>query len=108
MESKYLKDLLVAIDNVDKAISTIKEAKIGQSFSLSLEFVNVGKEPALLMKVEDLIPKGFIVANKPGIYRIEESSLNLKGKQIKPLNLVEANVNLQPVKKGNYKIQAKV
>ncbi|MEJ2241735.1 MAG: hypothetical protein P8Y18_06305, partial [Candidatus Bathyarchaeota archaeon] len=85
-------------------VTSLKEVKIGESFCLSVEFVNAGKEPALLLKVEDFVPSDFVVVKKPEIYRIEQSALNMKGKQIAPLKLVEVKLTLQPFKKGNYQL----
>jgi len=86
----------------------LREVRVGESFCLSVEFVNAGREPALLMRVEDFVPPDFIVAKKPEIYRLEETCLNMKGKQIAPLKLVEAKLTLQPSKKGIYPLQPKV
>ena len=89
-------------------IAGLREVKVGESFCLSVEFVNAGKEPALLTRVEDFVPPDFIVVKKPEIYRLEESCLNMKGKQIAPLKLVEAKLVLQPLKKGDYKLKPTV
>ncbi len=89
-------------------IAAVKEVKVGESFCLTVEFVNAGKEPALLMRVEDFVPPDFIVMKKPEIYRFEDSCLNMKGKQIAPLKLVEAKLVLQPSKKGTYQLKPTV
>ena len=89
-------------------ITHLNEVKVGESFCLSVEFVNAGKEPALLTRIEDFVPPDFIVINKPEIYRLEESCLNMKGKQIAPLKLVEAKVVIQPSKKGVYQLKPTV
>jgi KaiC/GvpD/RAD55 family RecA-like ATPase len=89
-------------------IAGLKEVKVGESFCLSVEFVNAGREPALLTRVEDFVPPEFIVVKKPEIYRLEESCLNMKGKQIAPLKLVEAKLVLQPSKKGVYQLKPTV
>ena len=89
-------------------IAGIKNVKIGQSFCLTLEFINAGKEPALLTRVEDFVPTDFFVVKKPEIYRLENNCLNMKGKQLAPLKLVEAKLVLQPSKKGIYQIKPKV
>jgi KaiC/GvpD/RAD55 family RecA-like ATPase/tetratricopeptide (TPR) repeat protein len=86
----------------------LKEVKIGESFCLSVEFVNAGREPALLMRVEDFVPRDFVVVKKPEIYRIEETCLNMKGKQLAPLKLVEVKLTLQPSKKGDYRLNPRV
>ena len=86
-------------------IAGLTEIKVGESFCLSVEFVNAGKEPALLTRVEDFILPGFFVVKQPEIYRLEGSCLNMKGKQIGPLKLVEAKLVLQPSKKGVYQLK---
>jgi hypothetical protein len=73
-----------------------------------VEFVNVGREPALLLRVDDFVPRDFMVVKKPEIYRIEESCLNMKGKQLAPLKLVEVKLTLQPSKKGRYQLNPEV
>jgi len=85
-----------------------KEVKVGESFCLSVEFVNAGKEPALLTSVEDFVPSDFVVVKKPEIYRMEDTCLNMKGKQLGPLKLVEVKLVLQPSKKGQYQLNPKV
>ena len=89
-------------------IAGMKEVKVGESFCLSVEFVNAGKEPALLTRVEDFVPADFIVVKKPEIYRLEDTCLNMKGKQIAPLKLVEVKLVLQPSKKGVYQLKPMV
>ena len=89
-------------------ISSDSEVKVGESFSLTAEFINAGREPALLTRVEDFIPADFVVVEKPEIYRLEDNCLNMKGKQLAPLKLVEAKLVLQPSKKGLYQLKPKI
>ena len=89
-------------------VTTVKHVKIGESFCMSVEFVNAGREPALLLSVDDFVPQDFVVVKKPEIYRIEESCLNMKGKQLAPLKLVEVKLTLQPSKKGEFRLNPKV
>ena len=86
-------------------VAGMREVRVGESFCLTVECVNAGKEPALLIRVEDFVPPDFVVVEKPAIYRLEESCLNMKGKQIAPLKLVEAKLVLQPTKKGVYQLK---
>ena len=83
-------------------VTKVKQVKVGESFCLLVEFVNAGREPALLLRVDDFVPSDFVVVKKPEIYRIEETTLNMKGKQLAPLKLVEVKLTLQPSKKGEY------
>ena len=89
-------------------VTHARKVKVGESFCLLVEFVNAGKEPALLIRVEEFIPSDFIVVKKPEIYRLEDTCLNMKGKQIGPLKLVEAKLVLQPSRKGVYRLNPKV
>ncbi len=89
-------------------IAAAKEVKVGESFCFTIEFVNAGKEPALLTRVEGFIPPDFVVVKKPEIYRLEENCLNMKGKELAPLRLVEAKVVLQPSRKGIYQLKPRV
>jgi len=89
-------------------VAGVKEVKVGESFCLAVEFVNAGKEAALLTRVEDFIPLDFIVVKKPEIYRLENTCLNMKGKQLAPLKLVEVKLILQPSKKGEYQLKPRV
>ena len=104
----------VGLENFEHAnvqanlVTTVKQVKVGESFCLSVEFVNAGREPALLMRVDDFVPSSFVVVKKPEIYRIEESCLNMKGKQLAPLKLVEVKLTLQPSKKGAYRLNPRV
>jgi KaiC/GvpD/RAD55 family RecA-like ATPase len=89
-------------------ISSINEVKVGESFNITIEFVNTGREPALLTVVDDFIPAEFTVVDKPDIYRIENNALNLKGKPLKPLEVLEVALILQPSKKGTYYSKPKI
>ena len=60
------------------------------------------------MRVDDFVPRDFVVVKKPEIYRIEETTLNMKGKQLAPLKLVEVKLTLQSSKKGDYRLTPKV
>ena len=85
-------------------VAQVNEVKVGESFCISVEFVNAGREPALLLRVDDFVPQDFVVIKKPEIYRIEQTTLNMKGKQLAPLKLVEVKLTLQPSKKGDYSL----
>jgi len=104
----------VGLENFEHAnvqanlVMQIKEVRVGESFCLSVEFVNAGREPALLLRVDDFVPQDFVVVKKPEIYRIEETTLNMKGKQLAPLKLVEVKLTLQPSKKGQYQLNPRV
>jgi len=85
-----------------------KELKIGEYVSIELELVNAGKGSALLTKVTEIIPKGFEVAQAPEIYRVEDDSINLKGKRLDPLKTEEVKFVLKPTLQGTFLIKPMV
>jgi len=79
-----------------------KELKIGESLSLEMELVNAGKGPALLIKVNEVIPEGFELVEKPETYRVEDSYINMKGKRLDPLRAEELRLVLKPKVQGTF------
>jgi len=86
-------------------ITRQRELKIGENLDLEIELVNAGKGPALLIKVTELIPEGFELAEKPEIYRVEDSYLNMKGKRLDPLKTEEVRLVLKPKVQGVFPLK---
>jgi len=89
-------------------IIRIKEVKVGEDISLEIELVNAGKKPALLIKTEQIIPEGFEIREKPEIYRVEDSYLNMKGKRLDPLKTEEVKLVLKALTKGTFTLKPRV
>jgi len=89
-------------------IARQKELKVGESLGLEIELVNSGKGPALLTKITELIPQGFELAEKPEIYRVEDSYIDMKGKRLDPLKMVEVKMVLKPRVQGAFLIKPRV
>jgi len=89
-------------------ILRVREVKIGQDIDLEIELVNAGKAPALLIKVQELIPEGFEVRRAPEIYRVEDSYVNMKGKQLAPLKTEEIKLILRPATKGTFILKPRI
>jgi tetratricopeptide (TPR) repeat protein len=79
-----------------------KEVKIGESFSLELEFVNAGKAPALLIRVNEAIPEGFDLVEKPETCRVEDSYINMKGRRLDSLKAEELKLVFRPKVQGTF------
>jgi len=86
----------------------LKEFKVGEDINLEIELVNAGKAPALLIKTEQLIPEGFEIKEKPEIYRVEDSYLNMKGKRLDPLKTEEIKLVLKALTKGTFTLKPRV
>jgi len=89
-------------------IIRIKEVKVGEDINLEIELVNAGKRPALLIKTEQIIPEGFEIKEKPEIYRVEDSYLNMKGKRLDPLKTEEIKLVLKALNKGTFTLKPRV
>jgi uncharacterized repeat protein (TIGR01451 family) len=85
-----------------------KEAKIGEDVNLGIELVNTGKAPALLMKVEEILPPGFELVAKPKYCRFEDTYIDMNGKKLNPLMTREIRLTLRSFDKGTFKIKPKI
>jgi hypothetical protein len=82
-----------------------KELKIGEPLNLEIELVNAGKVPALLVKVNKVIPEGFELDEKPETYRVEDSYIDMKGKRLGPLKTEELRLILKPKVQGTFALK---
>jgi len=89
-------------------IASQRELKIGENLDLEIELVNAGKGPALLIKLAEVIPKGFELTEKPEIYRVEDNYLNMKGKRLDPLKTEEVRLVLKPRVQGTFSLKPMV
>ncbi|UCD97164.1 MAG: hypothetical protein JSV35_03720 [Candidatus Bathyarchaeota archaeon] len=85
-----------------------EETTVGEDFRIKINITNVGKEPVLLTKMEDLFPEGFEVVVKPDNTHREYMDLNLENKRLNPLKTEQLNLVLRSFSQGKHTIQARV
>jgi len=85
-----------------------KEAKAGENFNLEMYIANVGKEAALLAKVEEILPLGFELVAKPDYCHFEDTYLDMKGKRLPPLETEEIRLVLRSFDKGTFAIKPRI
>ena len=85
-----------------------QEIELGQTASLEIELVNAGRTAAQLVKVEGIVPDGFEIVDKPAMYRVEDSYLDMKGKSLTPLKTEEVKLLLRPVAKGTHQLKPRI
>jgi hypothetical protein len=89
-------------------IAKPKELHVGQELVLEFELVNAGRGPAQLTRVEETVPKGFVVVQEPEKYRMEDSQINLKGRRLDALKTEDLRLVLRPTTKGNFKLKPRI
>jgi hypothetical protein len=82
-----------------------KEVKVGEPLSLKIDLVNAGKAPALLIKIDEVIPEGFELGEKPETFRVEDSCIDMKGKRLGPLKTEELRLVLKPKAQGTFSLK---
>lgn len=82
-----------------------RQITVGECLALELEIVNAGKGYALLTKIKGAFPEGFEVVDKPEHIQIEDSSLNLKGRKLDPLETEEVRLLVRPKTRGDFTLE---
>lgn len=88
-----------------RVIASRKELRVGEILDLEIELVNSGKATMLLDKIEEVIPEGFEIAEKPQTYRIEGHNINMRGRRLDPLKTEELKLVLKPRVQGTFALK---
>ncbi len=91
-----------------KLVQHETEIKVGKTTTLEIQIINVGKEPILLTRLENLVPPGFQLVDKPDYCQFEDFQLTMKGKRLDPLKTDEMKITLRPFKKGTIEIKPRI
>ncbi|MGA2680677.1 MAG: ATPase domain-containing protein [Candidatus Bathyarchaeia archaeon] len=91
-----------------KLIQHENEIKAGEDVKLEIQIVNVGKEPVLVTKIENILQAGFQVVAKPDDCSVEGTALTLKGRKIEPLKTDEIKIAFKSFIKGNVRLNPKI
>ncbi len=78
------------------------EIVVGENWDLEIQLANLGKNAAFLTKVEDIIPEGFDLVEKPEKCVANDGCLDLKGRKLASLGTEEIKLTLKPKKKGKF------
>ncbi len=85
-----------------------KEVNVGEDVNLEMQLTNEGEAPALLVKVEEILPEGFELVAKPGYCRFEGGYLDMNRKRLDPLMTEEIRLTLRSFDKGIFTIKPKI
>jgi hypothetical protein len=89
-----------------------KQANVGSSVRIDIDIANVGKTPALLMKVDNIAPShSFEVEPEKNPHHFLEGTsiaVDLKGKRLEYLKAHEMSLHFIAKTKGSYEIKPKI
>jgi KaiC/GvpD/RAD55 family RecA-like ATPase len=91
-----------------KLILRSKEVNVGEDVNLEMQLTNEGEAPALLIRVEKILPEGFELVAKPGYCRFEETYLDMNRKRLEPLLTEGIRLALRSFDKGTFTIKPKI
>ena len=84
------------------------EAQVGEDVNLEFELVNAGRKPAKLLRIENVIPVGFIPCSTPETCRVEDTHLNMRGKVLQPLVSESVKLVLKPLARGAFNLKPRI
>jgi len=85
-----------------------RELGVGCSVTLELDMVNVGKSPAVLLKLEGVVSEGLDFEEGNASLRRVDSDIELKGKRLDYMNSHEIRIVLRARRKGTFEVKPKV
>jgi len=91
-----------------KLIARSKEVNVGEDVNLEMQLTNEGEAPALLVRIEEILPEGFELVAKPGYCRFEDGYLDMNRKRLDPLMTEEIRLTLRSFDKGTFIIKPKI
>ena len=91
-----------------KLILPSNKITVGEEAILKIQILNVGKEPVLLARIEDILPKGFQLVSAPDGFSFENLKLSTIGKTLNPLENEEITLTLRSYKSGDFEVRPKI
>jgi len=89
-------------------IARKRELVFGENLYLEIHLANLGKGMAFLTRVEDMIPEGFNLVEKPEKCVINDGIIDLKGRRMAALETMEMKLVLKAKKKGEFVFMPKI
>ncbi|MDH5690873.1 MAG: hypothetical protein OEY81_05545, partial [Candidatus Bathyarchaeota archaeon] len=86
--------------NIQAHLSAPEEVTMGEDLRVQLDLVNVAKNFGLLVRIDNLIPKGFKVTEAPPKYTIENGSIHMGGKRFDPLKVESIKISARATDVG--------
>ena len=85
-----------------------KEVGVGAVLLVELEMANVGKTPAMLIRLENISPSGFELDRQRVTERVEDGVLDLRSTRLEYLKTHEIKVSLKATRKGTFELHPRI
>jgi len=79
-----------------------REVVAGEKLALEIHVANLGKAPAFLTEVKEIVPEGFDLIEKPEKCTVSDGSFAMKGRKLGALETDEMKLMLKARKKGVF------
>ncbi len=84
------------------------ETSPGSQLVCQVEIANIGKTPATLLTLENVMPSSFELEKSKTSYITEDGSLDMRGRILKHLDIYEMNLVLKPSRKGKFELGPRI
>ncbi len=85
-----------------------KDLSVGSELTLQLEIANVGRTPATVTRLENIIVDGIELIRQKTVYPVENNGLDLRGKKLEYLKTLEVKIPLKATRKGPLEIRPRI
>ncbi len=85
-----------------------KEVSVGSVVTMEMHVVNIGKAPAMLLKLENAAPEGLEIERGSVSHLDKGPSVDLKGKRLEYLKTHEVKVPIRAKRKGAFELRPRV
>ena len=89
-------------------LMTRRQVEAGEEFEMRLDMVNVGRKPALLVKIENLLLEDFKVAALPSWCSLENGSIDMKDREIGAFQIETVKLKVKASKPGAFTFNPQV
>ena len=83
-------------------IASKQDIRVGEDLVLEIQLANLGKKPAFLKQIDEIVPDELDVSVSSDTYEIKEDHLNMKGTQLDPLKTLGLTILLKPLGSGSF------
>ena len=94
--------------NIQAHLTVPEEVTVGEDLKIQLDLVNVAKNFGLLVRIDNLIPKGFKVTEAPPRYAMEDDSIDMGGKRFEPLKVESIKISARATDVGIFDLSPQV